>query len=205
MSDDAAGREQIYSRLARRNRMVGWLRIAVPVFGLVILLALLVQIVLANMARDFGAGGIRIARDALIVDAPAYAGVMANGTQYRVVANSASTAIGDGDRIALDNAAIDLERPDGYTMHAEAAAAEFSLSRQTVTAPGVMTFTDSRDTWAQLRDSVMDWREQTLVARDNVHIVFKDGSVLTGAGLVYDAERQIWDFQLVKLTVKSDP
>src|SRR5690606_691814 len=43
-----------YARLARRNRIVGVLRVVVPVAGLVVFVGLALQIYVANTARQYG-------------------------------------------------------------------------------------------------------------------------------------------------------
>ena len=57
-----AVRAGLYKRLLRRNRVVGVLRVLVPVLGVAVLSLLVIQIVIANAARDFGVSGIRIER-----------------------------------------------------------------------------------------------------------------------------------------------
>ena len=190
-------RERIYRAFDRRNRLIGWLRIGVPMLGVLVLGSLLVQIVIANMARDMGISGIRIARDALVIDSPEYSGVMANGTQYSIVADAASTALGGQEEIALDNAKLDLVRTDGYRLQARAKAAQFSLADQIVQVDDVMIVTDNHDMEAKLLNSTIDWTAQTLVAKDNVNVVFGDGSILTGSSLRYDAGAQTWDFNFI--------
>lgn len=193
----------MYQAFGRRNRIIGWLRIGVPILGMLVLGALVVQIVIANLARDFGISGIRVARDMLIIDAPEYAGVMANGTQYTVVAEAASAPIGGAESIDLDKAVVDLTRPDGYRVKARADVAQFLLADQIVQVDGLMVVTDSNGMRAQLLNSTIDWVTQTLIAKDNVHIVFEDGSILTGSTLLYDAGAQTWDFNFVKLTIPA--
>ncbi len=197
-------RAQTYRGFARHNRLISWLRIGVPLFGALVLAALMIEIVIANIARDFGISGVRIARDELVIDTPEYSGVMANGTLYTVVAEAASTTIGDGDLLNLTDPLIDLTRTDGYRMRAGAKSARFSIDRQTVEVDDVLNVSDSQDMQAKLLNAIIDWRTQTLVAKDNVHVVFADGSILTGSSLRYDAGAQTWDFDNVKLTLAAE-
>jgi len=203
-SDPSDRRARAYRRFARRNRLIGWLRIGVPMFGALVLAVLLAEIFIANMARDFGISGVRIARDELVIDTPEYSGVMANGTLYTVVAEAASTAIGGADVLKLQDPLLDLTRIDGYRMRASAKTARFSLDRQTVEVDDVLNVSDSSDMQAKLLNAIIDWRAQTLIAKDNVHVVFADGSILTGSALHYDAGTQIWDFDNVKLTLAAE-
>lgn len=203
-STDSDRRAQVYRALAHRNRLIGALRWGLPAIGVLVLAGLVVQIVIANIANSFSIDNVRIARDKLIVDAPAYAGIMGNGTKYEIVAEAASTPLGGSDKIDLELAKVDLLRTDGYLITATAKSAQFSLSQQIVDVKGEMIVIDDDGMRAQLLNSTIDWTKQTLVAKDNVHVVFKDGTMLTGSALVFDADAQTWDFKFVKLTASFD-
>lgn len=194
-------RAALHDRLERRNRVVGMLRLVVPAAGAVVLGALLLQIVIANIGETLGVDGVSIERDRLVIATPEYSGVMANGTRYTVTAESASAAAGNTDVMDLTDATLHLVRQDGYEMTARAADADFSLGGQTVDVPGLMHVTDSRGMRARLRDTHVDWTRQTLVARESVWARFDDGSVLTADHLVYDAGQQTWDFENTRLVV----
>lgn len=201
---DLDRRALIYSALTRRNRLIGALRWGFPILGVAVLGALLVQIIIANIANSFGIDDILIARDRLVLGTPEYAGVMGNGTQYKIVAEAASTPLSGSDNVDLDRATMDLVRPDGYTVNIVAEAAQFSLSQQTVEVKREMVVTDNDGMRAQLLNTIIDWQAQTLIAKDNVHATFTDGSVLTGSSLVYDAAAQTWTFDFVKMTLNPN-
>lgn len=202
--NDSARRERVYRSLGRRNRFIGVLRWGLPAIGLLVLGALVMQIVIANIANSFQIDNVRIARDRLIIDAPAYAGVMGNGTKYEIVAEAASTPLAGNDVIDLERANVELIRTDGYVINATANNAQFSLSRQIVDVKEEMIIVDDDGMQAQLLNSTIDWTKQTLVAKDNVHVVFKDGTILSAASLTFNAETQTWDFGLAKLTVSPN-
>jgi hypothetical protein len=194
----------IFRTLERRNGAVGVLRVAVPLFGIVVLGVLLAEIVVANLATVAGVSGIRFSREAVTIDAPQYAGTMAGGTRYEVNADAASAPLSGRDVIDLTNARLRLFRPDGGEMTATAGAAQFTLSAQTVVVPATMRVTDSRGVQAALSDVAVDWRQQTIVGRAGVEAVFSDGSRLKAKTLVYDAGAQVWDFGEVVLTLPQE-
>lgn len=202
--DDSARRERVYRSLGRRNRLIGFLRWSLPAIGLLVLGALVMQIVIANIANSFQIENVRIARDRLIIDTPAYAGVMGNGTKYQIVAEAASTPLAGNDVIDLERANVELIRTDGYVINATANNAQFSLSRQIVDVKEEMIIVDDDGMRARLLNSTIDWTKQTLVAKDNVYVVFKDGTILSAASLTFNAETQTWDFGLAKLTVSPN-
>ena len=57
---DQPGRSRQYRRLLRRNRVVGVLRFAVPAAGLVLFVALIVQITISSFAGRYGIGKIEV-------------------------------------------------------------------------------------------------------------------------------------------------
>lgn len=195
----------IYAALERRNKWVHRLRIGVPIFGVLVLIALLGQLIAANIASQFLPQGVRIDRDNVVVDAPSYSGVMQDGTQYTVTSEIAEAAINASDTIFLSDARIDLLRPSGQEVVGEAAKARFSFSAQQVNIDGVMDVAESGGAIARLHNSVFDWLAQTLDTSDSVHITFADGAVLTSKTLHYEAETQEWDFRQVKLVVPGEP
>ena len=199
-----ADRTKIYRALGRRNLVVGVLRIAVPVVGVAVLGMLLAQITLANLARNVSIAGVRVKNDALVIDTPQYAGVMANGTRYQVTADAAAAALSNSDIVALEKANVDLVRTDGYRLQAEAENAQFRIADQVVEIADLMEVVDSRGMRAKLLNSTIDWTAQTLIARDNIYAIFADGSTLTGAELIYDAGAQTWTFSAVKLTLAPE-
>lgn len=196
-------RERIYRALGRRNEFIALLRIMVPLLGVVILFVLLFQIIVANLTSGLNISGVRIEKNTLVIDAPEYSGIMANGTRYTIIADAAAAAISGRDLIELSNARVDLVRPDGYRMLANAANAQFQIAEQKIEVVDLMTVSDSYGMSAKLLNVTIDWVAQTLVARDNVYVTFADGSVLTGGSLIYDAGRQVWEFSSVKLIVPN--
>ena len=81
-TETAEQRAAIYAALIRRNRLVGLLRIGLPVIGGIVLAGLLVQLFIGSLIPDFGFANITIDRDNLVVETPAYSGVGADGTVY---------------------------------------------------------------------------------------------------------------------------
>ncbi len=77
-------RRATYKRLVRRNRVIRVLRVAVPAVGTVILCALLIQIYLSSLGGRYGVGQITVTPDAVVVESPEYAGILEDGSSYRV-------------------------------------------------------------------------------------------------------------------------
>lgn len=195
MKDTEAGnRNARFIRLNRRNNFVAVLRIGVPGIGLLVAVFLIFQIVISNLANDFGISGLRVEQDQVVIDEPRYGGVTADGTKYNIVAQVARIDIIARDIINLQNATITIVQPDGYQMIAETEVAQLNLAEQFIFAPGLMVTQDSDQVAGQFNDSIIDWKAQTLVSKGAVKVEFKDGAIINAQSLVYDAPKRSWDF-----------
>jgi hypothetical protein len=196
---DPAVRAGLHRRLGRRNRIIGVLRVLVPLAGLLLLAFLVAQIVIANIAKEYGVTGIRFERDRLLIDDPRYEGVTEGGTRYKVVARTASAQMANANVIELGDATLYIERPDGVSFTATAAHAFYDLVGQTVEVPDLAEVVDSRQTTARLQNTFVDWRVQTITARSGAVISFADGTKLTANSLVMYGDENRWDMTGVVL------
>ena len=192
-------RAVVYKKLARRNAVMAVLRIAVPVCGFLLLLFLVAQIFIANIADQYGVSGIGIERDALVIETPTYEGTMANGTTYRLAAEKATAPLSATNILDLSNVVLDLKRNDGIALHATTALAQYDLLEQTVVISGETRVRDSRQINAVLRQSVVDWETQKFSAMNGVKILFSDGTVLEGDTLIFDGKDTEWHFTNARL------
>jgi len=202
--DSAAGRERTYRRLQRRNRVVAALRWAVPGLGVLIAVALVVQIVISNLAGGIGATAVRVEQDRVVIDNPRYGGVTGDGMRYDITAAQARMNVNDTDLVELRDAVIVTEHADGSAVTGRAAAANLDLEAQTVSVPGVMTSEDSDGTRARFEDALIEWKDQRLVAEGPVRVDFADGAVLDADSVVYDADKGEWEFGRTVFTHPGD-
>src|SRR5690606_11660392 len=105
-AQDPGFRALTYRRLARRNRIVGTLRWAVPALGVLVFVGLFAQIFLGQLAGRLGAAGVSIDRGMLVVDTPRFAGVLTTGAAYTLTADEARVAIDRPNLIALTGALV---------------------------------------------------------------------------------------------------
>ena len=164
------------------------------------------QIILANLARDYGVSGIHLDRDRLVIDVPRYEGVTENGLRYSVVAETASAQVSRADLIALGMVSLEINRPDGVRFTATSGEALYDLVGGTVEVKGVAEVFDSRDTRALLTDTLIDWTKQTVTARGGADIEFADGTRLTAETLTMYGNDSRWDMTGVVLdTTQTEP
>lgn len=202
---DAAQRLAIYRGLAARNRVVAILRIGIPALGAVALLALVVQFYVSSQGSRFGVGRIAVTSESISVDAPEYAGVLDDGTTYRVSASAARAATDATDRIALVDAALTMERPGGIGMFVVAPQAVLDTTGQTVIVENVANVRNSLGTSGTVQDFVFDYAAQALVGKGAVSIDYADGTHLVAEGMTYDAVGLVWTFTRATVTLPNTP
>jgi hypothetical protein len=195
----------IYRRLEARNRVVGVLRIAVPLSGLLILATLLIQIYVSSLGDRFSIGKIDISPDNISVEAPEYSGILGNGTTYRVSAATAKAAPNQTNVISLTDAGLAMTRADGVTINVNARGAVLDTTAETVTIKDLAYVEDSTGTSGVIANSVFDYAGQTLVGQGPVSLQYADGTTLDGEGLFYDLEQARWTFTQADVTLPKTP
>jgi lipopolysaccharide export system protein LptC len=202
---DASERFAVYNRLARRNRIVSVLRLAVPIVGALALLSLLVQIYLANTKNRFDVANISISADGISVLSPVYTGVLDDGTTYKVTAESAFGSAANSDQIELTHARLVLIRLTGDTTTIDAEGAVLDTRRELVEIADVANVVDSKGNVAVIRDSVFDYARQALVGRGLTEIDYEDGTDVVAQGMTYDVATQFWTFINATVTLPDTP
>ena len=198
-------RRQSYQGLARRNRRIEVLRLLVPLCGALVLGSLMAQVYLASLTGRFGIDQLSVTPEAVSIEAPEYVGTLADGSSYRVWAETARAATSHTDLIDLTNAQLIINRIDGVQVTMEATYAQLDTASQLTLVPGRAEVADSTGTTGTLNDSVFDWHSQILTTRGQVEVDYADGSTVRAEGLVYDAASVIWTFERSVVTLPSTP
>ena len=201
----AKDRQAIYDRLTTRNRLIGVLRIGVPLLGLVILAGLVVQIYVSSLGDRFSIGRIAVSADNISVDAPQYSGILSNGTTYSVTATNARAAPTATNLIALTDTDLTMVKADGVTINVKAQGAVLDTTARTVTIKDIAYIEDSTGTSGIVVNSVFDYAGQTLVGDGPVSIAYADGTTLDGEGLLYDLPTANWTFTKANVTLPKTP
>ncbi len=198
-------REALYSRLTRRNRLVGLLRWAVPAAGVLVFVGLLAMIVIDNIGQRFGYSNIRIDRDNLVVETPRLTSTGDDGTLYALSARAAKVTPMQTDLIDMEDAVFTMTPPTGAAMQAEAAAAQFQTNDQLLNVPGVAHITSSEGLDGTLEAVFADLMNWTMVASGAVDITLAGGSNIISDGMTYDRGTGIYTFKNARVTLVSTP
>ena len=200
-----AATRQSYQRLVRRNRTVNLLRFIVPLVGALVLGGLMAQIYLASLGGRFGIDRLSITPDSVAIEAPEYVGALADGSTYRVWAETARATAERSDLIDLTQARLVINRVDGVQLVLEAQSAQLDTTNQLTLVPGRTEVSDSTGTTGTLDDSIFDWHSQLLTTRGPVAVDYADGSKVRAKGLVYDAAKIVWTFEGSVVTLPETP
>ena len=198
-------RQAIYRRLQSRNRVVGVLRIGVPLLGLVILVALLIQIYVSSLGDSFSIGQVSVTPDNISVEAPEYSGILGNGTTYSVSAATAKASPTATNLISLTEAGLTMTKVDGVMINVNAQFAVLDTNNETVTIKDLAYVEDSTGTTGVVVDSVFDYASQALVGQGPVSIQYADGTTLDAVGMAYDLEQANWTFNQADVTLPETP
>lgn len=198
-------RERLYRDLTRRNRLVGVLRIAVPVFGAIVLVVVLAGILLDNLREQFGFASIRIDRDNLVVDAPKVTSIGDDGTLYSVTAAMAKARIGSMDLIDMTDAEVTMTPVASATFSAAAPVVALQTSAQTLTAPGRVSVKSDDGMHGTLDDFFGDMLKYEMVAHGAVDLSFPNGMRVESQGMTYDGNAKLWTFSRATVTLPETP
>ena len=198
-------RADILGNLLLRNRVVDGLRIVVPAIGILAFAALVAQIYIANMARQYGVSGVRIDRGTIVVEAPKYSGTGSDGSRYLVSAREARTPIDRTSTIEMIDATLELLQPGGQSYFARAASATMDTQTNQVTAPGVVTVTGSDGLEGTLTDMSVDNKEEIMTSNGPVDLLLSDGTTVVADTMVRDGKAQTWTFTRATVVVPDLP
>ncbi len=197
-------RRDIYRKLAARNAVVARWRIILPVSGVFILTLMFTQMYLSSLANKFGIGQIELSTDSVTIDMPEYAGVLDDGSSYRVSATTARASTRQADIIDLVGAALSITRKTS-SVQANAPLARLDTTSELVIIDGIANVEDTDGTVSKLYRSVFDWAAQTLDSQGPVTVDYADGTRLVADRLHYDTKAMVWTFSNVTVTLESTP
>lgn len=198
-------RAEILSNILVRNRVVGGLRIIVPLVGVLAFAGLAVQIYIANLAAEYGVSGIRVDRGAVVVETPQYTGTSETGSRYVVTAREARAQLNSTDEIFMVDATLELVRPSGAAFYAKAAEATMNTATDTVTAPGVVEISNSDGLEGTLTDVISNSKEDVITSKGPVDLLMSDGTTIVAETMFHEGAKQLWTFTRATVVVPDLP
>ncbi|MCF4097244.1 hypothetical protein [Maritalea mediterranea] len=193
--------EQQFARVQRRRRVVKLLRLAIPGFGGMIFLALMVPLVIGNFLPTAQFEGIRLEEDNLVVDAPRATGTLSDGSTYEITAKSASTKIVNQDIIDLIDLTARIEFTDGENLVGQSANGAYSLITDILTLPTQIDLQSSKGDLGTIGSGVAQLNDQIFDGDDGVAFDFANGTILRAINMHYDGAKQYWKFERANLTI----
>jgi len=198
-------RERLYAALTRRNRLVGALRIVLPIAGAIVLVVVLAGIVLDNLREQFGFASIHIDRDNLVVESPRVTAVGDDGTLYAATARMAKVRIGSTDLVDMTDAVFNMTSTTGVTFSAAAPSAALQTATQTLTVPGTLSVTSDDGLHGTFEDFFGDMLNYEMVANGAVDLTFPEGMQVQSDGMTYDGNAKLWTFSRATVTIPETP
>lgn len=205
LTETAAQRHRIYRGFARRNRLVGLLRLLVPGVGVVIFVVLAGQVAIANLAETFSIGRITLQDDKMVVETPSYSGVTSDGSVYKVTGLSAEVGIDAFDAITLNGATLVIDNANGTQTTAKAARAELQTTEETVKVADTTTFETTDGISGALDGMDLDFAGPKVTTTGPVAFDFAGGERLEAGTMTYNGETGSWSFTGVTLSLPDTP
>ncbi len=194
-----------YRKLTRHNRWIGFLRVAVPVLGVLVLFYPLFQFSFAMVVPSIEIDGVRLQSDTLVVDGPRFEGRTATGTVYRMVAARSESAVGNLDISDLYDLRIDLDDGADYRAQVAFSTAQWTMSVEYLTSNEDVFVSDTTGARGVLAGAQVDWPAQIISSDGPVRFSFDDETTLNAQAMVHDIAKAHWLFTGVSLDMMPAP
>ncbi|WP_404400747.1 hypothetical protein [Pelagibacterium halotolerans] len=186
--------ETTYRQIARHNRAIAMLRVAVPIAGLLLLFVPIVQFALSLIDDTIVADGATLDADTLVIQSPRFEGLTSDGAVYRMEAERSESDTGNLDVSTLYELTIDLDGAAGYWAKVTFSRAQWTMSREYLTSDETVHVVDSTGARGVLEGAEADWRAQIISSDGPVRFTFADGSELNADTMVHDIGAATWHF-----------
>lgn len=198
-------RAEILGSIVTRNRIVMAMRVVVPAIGVFAFAALVGQIYLANLARQYGVSGIRVDRGTVVVETPQYTGTSESGARYIVSAREARSPLNRSNEIDMIDVTLELLQTSGYSYFAAAKEATMDTQTERVVAPGIVEVTGSDGLQGTLTDVVTETNDERLISNGPVDLLLADGTTIVAETMVHEGKEQTWTFTRATVVVPDLP
>lgn len=198
-------RNAILDRLVLRNRLVGILRIGVPAVGIVVFVALALQIYIGNLVEQFGITRFTIDRNNLVVETPSFEATGRDGTLYKMSAELARAAFDKPEDLSLAGVIVDIAPPNAPGYRAQVRDAMFSTRTQELSIAGIVEVTGETGLHGTIAGLVVNLEKRSAQAGGAVALTYPDGTAFTASSMSYDGRGQTWHFTNVRMSLVDTP
>lgn len=151
-----ARRRRAFALADRHSRRVRRLRVALPAFGLILALGVVVTGIVSRIEIGLGIGDLRITSEGLAMDAPRLSGSDGKGRTYEVTAASAVQSLTDPRQIRLSDIRATVIQADGRRADFEAASGLYDAGAQSLVLDDRIRIRSSDGSAADLQHASID-------------------------------------------------
>jgi lipopolysaccharide export system protein LptC len=153
---EAVARRAAFVAAARHSRRVRRLRVALPLAGLLVAVAVIAAGIVARIEIGLAVGDLKITAEGLAMDAPKLSGSDGKGRTYEVTADSAIQDLGDPSRIRLVGIRAHVIQADGRRADFSAASGLYDAKGQVLRLSDAITIRASDGSAADLEHASID-------------------------------------------------
>lgn len=170
--------DRIYASAVTHSRLVYFLKIALPVTGLVLVGAFIALSYVRTLVPDeISVASAAIEGGSIIMNAPIIAGQGANNIPYRIQAQRAVQEIGDTSRILFEAMEAELPLSSGGMAYINAEEGLFDQSQNNVTFTKPFDVKLLTGLKARFENGVFDMQTSNFQTDNGVDIEFKGGAL----------------------------
>jgi lipopolysaccharide export system protein LptC len=180
--DGAAGRRAVFVKAERHSRIVALLRKALPVAGVLALLAFIVAARLsAPGGPDFTVARTTIERNSIVMDHPVLTGYDTDNRAYRISADRAVQNLSSPDQVRLEaiRAEITVEGRGGAVVTAN--GGDYDNTRGTLALYGGLTLDSDDGIRVRMKNANIDFGGGALASKNPVTIIYRDSETTADA------------------------
>jgi lipopolysaccharide export system protein LptC len=173
--DGAAERHTAFADAERHSRIVAILRKALPVAGVVALLAFIVVARLsAPGGPDFSVARTTIESNAIVMDRPVLTGYDSDNRKYRVSADRAVQNLASPDQVRLEGirAEVTVEGRGGAVVTAK--GGDYNNTRGSLALYGGLALDSDDGVRVRMKNADIDFAGGALVTKNPVTIIYQD-------------------------------
>lgn len=187
-----AARRKAFAAALRHSRTVRWLRILLPLAGVVGVAAFFVLTQLGlPIALDLSAARLSVTPNAVIMEQPNLSGFDADGHEYSVRADRAIQPLTTPDRVRLEAIRATLAAAGQGTTTVSADSGQYDHRDRTLRLEGSIAVQSSEGYALRMTDVDIDFRAGSMQSGNPVTVTYADSEITGQRFLATDGGRRL--------------